>query len=395
MTIQLSFTDDELAFRTEVRSFLANYLPEEFKRAQRCLTRSTHDAGLTRAWLALLWEHGKGWAAPLWPREFGGAGFSPVERFIFEAECARADAPVIPPQGVRYVGPLLIRYGSKWQQDYFLPRLQSGEHYWAQGYSEPEAGSDLAALQTRAVRDGSDYVVNGCKIWTTDAHIADWIFALVRTSLEGRKQDGISLLLIDMRSAGISVRPIITLAGEHETNQVFFDDVRVPAKNLVGEEGKGWAYGKFILTFERGGSFAAPRIRRMLELTEQGAVPASANLLRRIATLHIEIDALQTMELRLAAAGGQNNRLTRAGPSIVKLTASRLRQAVTRLGVDALGARALQWSPPGALSAGAEPELSLEALSIVPRYLDYRAWTIFAGTSEMQREIIAKETLSG
>jgi acyl-CoA dehydrogenase len=392
----MNFTleDEELELRSEIRTLLDTALREDLRKAQRNLVLSTHEIAVTRDWLRILWNHGKGWGTPLWPKEFGGPGFSPTERFILESEFAQADAPVTPPQGVRYVGPLLIRFGSKWQQDYFLPRIQSGDHCWAQGYSEPGAGSDLASLQTTATRDGSDYVVNGSKIWTTDAHVADWIFVLVRTSSQARRQEGISVLLIDMRTPGITVRPIITLGGQHETNQVFFDDVRVPVENLVGEENKGWSYGKFVLEFERGGTFAAPRIRRLLELTEKSVPLSDASIVRRIAALYFEIEALQTMELMAAFANSGRGSPGYGTASILKLTGSRLRQAVTRLGVDALGVRAFRLDPADATGQRALATLCADERSILPRHLSFRAWTIFAGTSEVQRDIIAKEVFA-
>jgi acyl-CoA dehydrogenase len=390
MFMELALTSVQRAFQEEVRDFLASRLPEGLRNAQRGLTSTFNSPEISRAWLRILAE--KGWAAPLWPPENGGPGWSPITRLIFETECARADAPVINPQGIRYVGPLLLRYGSDRQCATFLPKIISGEHFWCQGYSEPGAGSDLAALATRAVIDGDHYIVNGSKIWTTDAQHADWMFALVRTNVEGRKQEGISLLLIDMRSPGLSLRPIISINGVHELNQIFLDDVRVPIENRVGEEDKGWSYGKYLLEFERGGSFVAARIRRLVEQIETLIGPPPHAFESRIAELQIEIEIVAMMELKLAtdlSQGGSPGSFA----SILKLRSSLLRQAVTRLGVDATpDAAALKWSP-AAVPGASWPDEN-DPRSFVSRHLTFRAWTIFAGATEVQREIIAK-TLIG
>ena len=245
--MELNFTEAEQVFRREVQAFLAEKLPAALSdKVRRGQTLGKADI---EAWHAILNE--QGWLANHWPVEYGGTGWSPVFRYIFEHECALADAPPIVPFGVGMLGPVLIKYGSEAQKRHWLPRILNGADWWCQGYSEPGAGSDLASLKTTAVRDGDHYVVNGQKTWTTLGQHASMMFCLVRTASDTRKQEGISFLLIDMTSPGIEVRPIITLDGDHEVNEVFFTDVRVPVENLVGEENRGWTYAKYLLTYER------------------------------------------------------------------------------------------------------------------------------------------------
>jgi acyl-CoA dehydrogenase len=295
------------------------------------------------------------------------------------------------------VGPVIIGFGTRQQKDFYLPRILSGEDYWCQGYSEPGSGSDLASLKTRAVRDGDDYVINGTKIWTTHAHHANRMFALVRTNESERQQDGISFILIDMKSPGITTRPILTIGGDHEVNQVFFDDVRVPMANRVGEEGKGWTYGKYLLEFERGAGIASPKLREALrslsdlaqsELT--GRAIDDPDIATRMSEIEIDIDALEMTELRVLAAlqTGQN---PGAVSSELKLRNSEIRQAVTRLGADVIGHDALAVEPGRPFyRLNHEPAIPEEMLTVMPEYLNGRAYTIFGGSSEIQREIIAK-----
>ena len=249
MNLDLSAAD--LAFQAEIRAFIAENLPADLQRAGRRATSVFIDKQYSLAWQRIL--HAKGWVAPSWPVEYGGTGWNEMRRFIFQMECIRAGAPSLAPMGLRMVGPCIMRYGTSEQKAHYLPRLLAGEDYWCQGYSEPGAGSDLASLQLSATSDGDDYVLNGSKIWTTHAHWANRMFCLVRTRFEGKPQAGITFLLLDMNSPGLVVKPIITLAGEHEVNQVFFDDVRVPKANRLGEENDGWTVAKFLLEFERGG----------------------------------------------------------------------------------------------------------------------------------------------
>ena len=393
--MDLAFTPAEQAFQAEVRAFIAANLTPDMARAQELTPAIFPEPDVSLRWQRALAT--RGWVAPLWPKAHGGPGWSPAESYIFESECARAGAPVISPLGVRMVGPVIIGFGSPQQQAHYLPRILTGEDYWCQGYSEPGAGSDLASLKTRAERDGDHYVVNGSKIWTTHAHHANRMFALVRTSASAKKQDGISFLLIDMASPGISVRPILTIGGDHEVNQVFFDDVRVPVANRVGEEGQGWSYGKYLLEFERGGGIAAARLRMGVEKVRRLASAARLAddplLASRMAEVEIDIDCLEMTELRVMSslqAGGSPGPIA----SLLKLRMSEIRQAVTRLGVDVLGADALPWEPFRPLYALNEPPVAGEAAAVmVAQHLNGRAYTIFGGTSEVQREIIAKTML--
>jgi len=392
--MNFSFSDEEKAFREEVREFLASVLTPDMKRAQGMTPSVFSDKEISDPWHRALAS--KGWAAPGWPPEAGGPTWTPAQRWIFATECAKAGAPSVSPMGVAMVGPVIIRFGTPEQKAKYLPRILNGEDYWCQGYSEPGSGSDLASLKTRAVRDGDHYVINGTKIWTTHAHHANMMFALVRTDDTGRKQEGISFVLIDMTSPGITIRPILTIGGDHEVNQVFFDDVRVPVENRIGEEGLGWTYGKYLLEFERGGGIAAARLRRglqhVIELAN-GEAPGQPiddpALAMKISEIEIDIDALELTELRIMSAlqTGQN---PGAVSSLLKLRNSEIKQAITRLAVDVLGYDALVWEPTRPLYGLNRATLPEIELPVVPEYLNSRAFTIFGGSSEVQRDIIAK-----
>jgi acyl-CoA dehydrogenase len=293
-------------------------------------------------------------------------------------------------------GPVIMRFGSPEQKAHYLPRILSGDDYWCQGYSEPGSGSDLASLKTRAVRDGDQYVINGSKIWTTHAHLANRMFALVRTGTnEARKQEGISFLLIDMDTPGITVRPIRSASGDHEVNQVFFDDVRVPVSCRVGEEGQGWTIAKYLLEFERGGAISAGRLRaalsRLARVIPEGALD-DPDLALALSTIEVDIRALEMTELRVMSAlrVGQN---PGSISSLLKLRWSEIHQSITRLGVRLLGPDALVWETVRPLHEATDAPLDEEARPIVAGYLNARAYTIFGGTSEVQREIIARETV--
>ncbi len=388
---------EEETFRQEVRAFLTASLTPELKKAARRLTCTFPEKNTVMEWQEHLRR--RGWLAPLLPKELGGTGWSAVERFLFEYECAVGGAPERVPMGFRYVGPVIARFGSQWQREYFLPRLFSGEHYWAQGFSEPGAGSDLAALKTTAVADGNDFIVRGSKIWTTHAHCADWIFCLVRTAQGARPQDGISFLLIDLRSPGIRIEPIPLLAVDHEVNQVFFDDIRVPRRNLVGEPGKGWQYAKYLLELERGGSVISGRVRHELDAVKelvshkQSEPSADRCLVRTLAGLEIRLLALELLELRLARSL-KSATDPGVGGSVIKLLSSELQEEITELGMQIAGLRGLEVTGrpiPDPAPAG-QPTTDLELVAM-PRYLNTRAFTIFAGTSEIQREIIAKHLM--
>jgi acyl-CoA dehydrogenase len=301
------------------------------------------------------------------------------------------------PLGLLMLAPVIMAFGSEEQKREYLPRILSGEHYWCQGYSEPGAGSDLASLKLKAERDGDDYLLNGSKLWTTHAHLADHIFCLVRTDSSGKPQQGISFLLVDMAAPGITVTPILTMAGDHEVNQVFFDNVRVPGTNLIGEENQGWRYAKYLLEFERGGGFSAPRIQHELQRLCKLVARARARtddfdtggeIARRIARVEIDLKALEVTELRIlsAVSGGGN-----PGPesSILKLTTTRLEQQINELSVDVLGYEGFAMDP----VAEGKPVRPDFPQSVVPRYLNNRAASIFGGSQEVQRNIISKLVL--
>jgi len=394
--MDLSFSKEELAFRDEVREFVAKNLTADARRGQKLSPSAIPEKTVFGSWHAALYK--RGWVAPYWPKEYGGAGWTPAQRYIYESELARAGAPRLLPFGIHMVGPVIIKFGTQVQKDHYLPRILSGQDYWCQGYSEPGSGSDLASLKTRAVRDGDHYVVNGTKIWTTHAHFADHMFALVRTSDTPKRQEGISFLLIDFKSPGISTRPIITIGGDHDVNQVFFDDVRVPVENRIGEENKGWTYAKYLLEFERGASFRATGLRRDLndlreKIAADDGVSDDSGIAARLSEIEIDIDAIEMIELKLLSdvQAGRN-----PGPisSLLKLRGTEVFQALTRLGVDAIGYNALVWEPRRPLYGLNEPSVLPEnELAILPNHLNGRAHTIFGGTSEIQHEIIAKQML--
>ncbi len=377
------------------RFFLDEALTPELREAGRRATSVFMDKRYSLPWQKIL--HAKGWVAPSWPKAYGGPGWTEMQRHIFAAECTRAGAPSLAPMGLRMVGPVIMGYGSEAQKAHYLPRILSGEDYWCQGYSEPGAGSDLASLKLKAESDGDDYILNGSKIWTTHAHLADHIFCLVRTDSGGRPQQGISFLLVAMDSPGVSVTPILTMAGDHEVNQVLFDNVRVPRSNRIGEENKGWHYAKYLLEFERGGGFSAPRIQhelqRLCELVssarqEIAGFDGSGEIARRIARIEIDLKALEITELRIlsAVSGGGN-----PGPesSILKLNSTRLEQEINELSADVLGYRGFPMNPVQDGSPNRPDFIS----SVVPRYLNNRAASIFGGSQEVQRNIIAKMVL--
>ncbi|HVK82366.1 MAG TPA: acyl-CoA dehydrogenase family protein, partial [Verrucomicrobiae bacterium] len=306
--MNLELEDSELKFRDEVRAFLNDNLTPELAAGGRSATSVFCDPQYSLPWQRIL--HARGWAAPTWPKDFGGPGWSEMQRYIFAEECARAGAPNLAPMGLRMVGPCIMHHGTPEQRAYYLPRILSGEDYWCQGYSEPGAGSDLANLRTRAESDGDHYVINGSKIWTTHAHFANMMFGLVRTDFDAKAQKGITFLLINMKAPGITIRPIINLAGEHELNEVFFDNVRVPKANRIGAENDGWTVAKYLLEFERGGSFA-PALRVCLKRIRAAARAESefgpplledSAFEARLAGAEIKVEAIQVTEHRVASA---------------------------------------------------------------------------------------------
>ncbi len=379
-------------FRADVRAFIYSALPEELRervvRGYSQLEKADYVF-----WQKCLYEHG--WGAPGWPVEYGGTGWTATQRQIFDDECARLGAPRTQPQAVKMVGPILCAYGTPQQKERFLPPILKGDEWWCQGYSEPGAGSDLAAISTRAVRDGDDYVVTGQKVWTTYAHFADWMFCLVRTDASGRRQDGITFLLIDMRSPGVEVRPIHTLDLAHHTNEVFLSDVRVPQENRIGEEGRGWTYAKALLAHERSGIAELGRARERFErIHRMVADPAisgarlrgDVSFLAELAQLEVEIIAAEATTLRLQESGANP-----ALSSVLKLRGSEITQRLTRFAVEALGPHALRLDIEEA-SRGPRPDDPLPSYAIgrLPEYLVFRSLTIAGGSSEIQRNIIAK-----
>ena len=365
------------AFQSDVRAFLDAALPDDLRHAAARATSVFIDPAISLPWQRIL--NARGWAAPDWPAEFGGPGWSEIERYIFAAECARAGAPNLAPMGLKMVAPVIMHYGSAEQRAHYLPRILSGQDYWCQGFSEPGAGSDLAALQLRATSDGDDYVLNGSKIWTTHAHFANRMFALVRTSSEGKPQAGISFLLLDMATPGIQIEPIRTLAGDHEFNQVFFDDVRVPQANRLGAENQGWSVAKHLLTFERGGKYAPSLLGRLERLRER---PIADPVLRmRLGRESVSLRALQALELKAMRGLGGNPALY---ASALKILGTEAAQRIDVLACDIAGYAA--W-------ADSDGQTPTELAVAVPRYLNDRAASIYAGSNEIQRDLIARQIL--
>ncbi len=393
--LDLSFSPAEEAFRAEVRAFITQAKPKLPKSVgwpeAEIKTREDY-----LAWHKMLYA--KGWVAPNWPKEYGGTGWSVTQRHIFNEECGAAEMPALLPFGLLMLGPVLIAFGSEAQKKRFLPRILAGEDWWCQGYSEPGSGSDLASLRTRAVRDGDNYIVNGQKTWTTLAQHADWIFCLVRTRTEGKPQEGISFMLIDMKSPGITVKPIIVLDGAHEVNEVFFDNVIVPAENLVGQENKGWDYAKFLLVHERSSMAGIARqkaaLKRLKEFAAQeiddGTPLIKADYFRRkIAETEIDLLALEYTELRTLAAEARGEM---AGPesSILKIRGTELQQRISELAEEAVGYYAF----PNERALGPNEKLGPDyALGAAGRYFNLRKASIYGGSNEIQRNIIAKAVL--
>ena len=399
MALSMQFSAEDEAFREEVQDFLAAHLTPALKAAAARQTTVFPDRDVALQWQAIL-QAAKGWAAPAWPKAFGGPGFSATQRYIFNQECARAGAPGLIPLGLRMLAPVLFRYGTPEQQAHYLPKILSGEHYWCQGYSEPGSGSDLSSLRTTATRDGDVYRVNGTKLWTTHGHFADHIFCLVRTDSSGAPQRGISFLLIPMATPGISVKPVITLAGDHEVNQVFFDDVVVPVANRVGPENEGWTVAKYLLEFERGGGGAAPGLREAWEHTralasltrEDGtSVLEQPQIAARLAALAVRLDAFELSELRTLAGLAEGGS---PGPesSLAKNLSVRLEQDINTLALEVSAYYGLPQQPRG-LAVNEEPLGPEAGVAVTGRYLNSRAASIFGGSEEVQKNIIAKAVL--
>ena len=395
--MQLEFSPAEIAFQREVRNFIAENYPENLRSVQD----EGHDLSKEDflSWHRILAK--KGWIAPAWPVEYGGTGWTATERFIWSEELAAADCVGTMPFGLSMVGPVIYTFGTPEQKAKFLPGILSGDDWWCQGYSEPGAGSDLASLRTKAVRDGDDYIVNGQKTWTTMAQHADWGFFLVRTDADAKAQEGISFLLIDMKSPGVTVRPIITLGGEHEVNEVWLEDVRVPVANRVYEENKGWTCAKFLLAHERTGIAAVARSKRGVEKikaiarTEQdGDRPLIANpfFKRKISELEIDLTALEFTELRSLAgeAAGKG-----PGPesSLLKIKGSEIQQRITELALEAVGHYGAPYFRGFGEGDNEHPIGPDYAHRAAPTYFNTRKTTIYGGSNEIQRNIIAKMVL--
>ena len=398
--MDLYFTPEDAKFRDEVRAFLDEKLTPELREAGQLTTSVFTDKKWNLAWQKILYE--KGWVAPNWPAEYGGTGWSEMQKYIFASECARAGTPHLSPMGLRMCGPMLMKFGTKEQKDFYLPRILSGEDYWCQGYSEPGSGSDLASLQCKAVREGDEYVINGTKIWTTHAHFANRMFCLVRTDNSGKPQEGITFVLIDMDTPGIKIDPIITLAGEHEVNQVFFDDVRVPVKNRVGEENQGWTVAKYLLEFERGGSSApglwedVAKVRAVASAEKAGSgerLIDDETFSRKLSEAEIELKSIEMTEHRVMAelAGGKN-----PGPasSMLKTKGTEMRQRIDEIAIETIayyaGVDQKDAREPG---SNVEPVGPADGMVFMPSYLNNRAASIYGGSNEVQRNIMAKLVL--
>ena len=389
-------TDD--AFRQEVRDFLETSLTDELREAGRKKTSIWQEPESAAAWQNILYK--QGWLVPEWPEEYGGTNWSLTQRYIFAQECARFDVPGISPMGLKMCGPMLIGYGTEEQKAHYLPRILSGEDIWCQGYSEPGSGSDLASLKTSAVPDGDDYIVNGTKIWTSFAQHANMIFALVRTSTEGKVQQGISFLLIDMTSPGITVKPIINLEGSHELNQVFFDNVRVPKTNRVGKENDGWSVAKYLLQFERF-SMSSIELRRLLSRTRHLAEQAnedglslahSADFRSKLDALEVECAAIEVSEQRVLAqldAGETPGTVS----SVLNAISSETLQRADELALEVCAYYGMVYQPDALKVAGAAPIGAEGYLPLMPSFLNNRMRTIAGGSAEVQRNIVAKAIL--
>ena len=395
--MDMEFSAEDLAFQNEVRTFITENYPESLRAVQAEGEEMSKEDFLV--WHKILAK--KGWAAPAWPLEYGGTGWTPTQRFIWSEETAAADCVRLMPFGLAMVGPVIYTFGTAEQKAKFLPRIISGEDWWCQGYSEPGAGSDLASLRTTAVREGDDYVVNGQKTWTTMAQHADWGFFLVRTDKDAKAQEGISFLLIDMKTPGVIVRPIITLGGEHEVNEVWLENVRVPAENLVYQENKGWTCAKFLLAHERTGIAGVASSKRGIEKVKEiartemdGERPLLANAFfkRKVAELETDLTALEFTELR-SLAGPNADKGPGAESSLMKIKGSEIQQRLTELTLEAVGHYGAPYFRGFGASDNEHPIGPDYAHRAAPVYFNARKTTIYGGSNEIQRNIIAKMVL--
>jgi len=397
--MDLNFTPADEAFRREARAFIEAKLPADIREKVLGGLRLVKDDYYR--WHVIL--NDKGWLASNWPVEYGGTGWSAAQQHIFEEECADAGAPVLSPFALRMVAPVIMAFASPAQKAFYLPKILSGEHWWCQGYSEPGSGSDLASLRTRAERVGDKYIVNGQKTWTTLGHHANWIFCLVRTNVEARKQEGISFLLIDMNTPGITVRPIIMIDGEHEVNEVWFENVEVPVGNLIGEENKGWTYAKYLLGHERTNiaevGRSKRRLRRLKDIAAQQPGSDGRPLIEdvrfrdRIAAVEIELMALEITNLRVIAAD-MEKRAPGPEASLLKIRGSEIQQTLTELMMQALGHHALPCQH-AAQDYGYDGDIAGPeyGVTLTGQYFNFRKTTIYGGSNEIQRNIISKMIL--
>jgi pimeloyl-CoA dehydrogenase large subunit len=399
--MDLRFTDEENAFRDEVRTFMQTQIPADIRRKVGD-GRELEKEDLIRSQRIL---NAKGWATPRWPLEWGGQPWTPVQQYIFIEELQQNSVPPPLQFNVDMVGPVIARFGSEEQKRRFLPRIANLDDWWCQGFSEPGAGSDLASLKTRAVRDGDHYIVNGQKTWTTLGQYADWIFCLVRTDATVKQQEGISFLLIDMKTPGVTVRPIITIEGRHEVNEVFFDDVKVPVENLVGLENKGWDYAKFLLGNERTGiarvGITKQKLRKIRYIAQQtpagdGTVWDNPAFRARVTETEIELKALEITQMRIIAMiqRGNSNPRDNSAASILKIKGSQLQQKATELLMEAAGPHAVVHLGHRIEPGSNDPLADLEwAALATDNYFNYRKVSIYGGSNEIQRNIISKAVL--
>jgi len=394
--MDLNYTAEDLAFRDQVRTYLETNLPEDLR--QKVLNHKRMSREDFVRWHKILAK--QRWVATGWPKEYGGTGWTPTQRHIFEEECARIGTPAIMPFGVAMVAPVIMAFGNQAQKDYYLPRILNCDDWWCQGYSEPGSGSDLASVKTRAERDGDFYIVNGQKTWTTLAQHADMIFCLVRTDPTARKQEGISFLLIDMKTPGITVRPIIMLDEDHEVNEVFFDNVKVPVQNLIGQENKGWTYAKYLLGHERTNIAAVGRAKRELQFLKRIATEHQKNGLpllddpvyaSKVASLEIELMALEITVLRVIS---QDSGRPVPEASLLKIKGTEIQQRLTELMVEAAGPYSLPFDP--AFLEGEQLHSVVEdddAAPLASYYFNYRKTSIYGGSNEIQKNIITQMIL--
>jgi alkylation response protein AidB-like acyl-CoA dehydrogenase len=399
--MDLAFSAEDLKFRDEVRAWIKDNYDPKLREMQAQSKNGYLDKDAMVAWQKKLYE--RGWVAPDWPVEHGGAGFTPTQRYIFNMEMSAAGTPSVSPMGLKMVAPVIMAFGTEEQKKEHLPPILRSDIWWCQGYSEPGSGSDLAALSMKAERDGDHYVLNGSKIWTTHAQWADWIFALVRTSTEKIRQEGISFLLARMDTPGITVQALPLLdgpmPGQQEVNQVFFDNVRVPVANRIGEEGKGWTYAKYLLEFERGNAYA-PGLKAALakakRLAHYEGVDRDPDFARKAAELEIQIAALDATELRIFAQAAAGKSIG-AASSMLKCAGSEAQQAISELALEAVGLYAQPfvqdtWAEIQGRSNAPRPGPEYAA-PVAPAYFNYRKTSIYAGSNEVQRNIMAKLVL--